>query len=151
MRYAAPLFVLGILLAACGGGGPGGTPQETFDAMKSAMESEDWGTIFDIMSPDRRKELENELKGDEEDVGAMIGKSAEDVKSMSVREVFVEVMAKFVEMDRSKIDQAKKAEFVEEKIDGDHATVKIKVGDDEDTVRMVKVDGKWYLDEEFGM
>jgi hypothetical protein len=117
--------------------------------MKNAASSQDWGTIWELMTPDRRKQLEGSLKGEEDEVAAMLEMSADDVKSMSVKDVFVAVKEKQMEGNEEDMEKAAEAEFVKEEIDGDNAKVTFKSEGRERTLDMIKVDGKWYIDETF--
>jgi hypothetical protein len=51
----------------------------------------------------------------------------------------------FAKMSDEDLKKVKDTVFVSEKIDGDNAVVTTKMGDKEDTMKMVKVDGKWFL------
>jgi len=55
-RGTAGWLLASVLMTVIGcGGGPGGsTPEEAFAAFQLAAQQEDWGTVFDNVSPDTR-------------------------------------------------------------------------------------------------
>lgn len=113
---------LALTVTACGGDSPGDTVKKYFDNISSG----DFGAVYDLLSKDSpaRKQYSRD---------------------------------EFVEMAKEEFPQGatiSNYSVLEEKIDGDRATVKfratLKAPDapedtDEDTISLVKEDGKWKL------
>ena len=154
-RFPAAMLVLALTLSACGGGA-GATPKSTFEASKNAVANKDWSALFDLIAPSARKKMEKEfedqkkLMDNPESMEAkmlmgMLGISAEEMKNMTMRDMFVKMMTTATKMNSDEVARMKTAKIVETRIDGDKATMKVKMGDREKTITLVREDGKWYM------
>ncbi len=153
-KYGLCLLALALVFTACGGGSAGATPKATFEAMKAAGEKKDGGALYDLLSPDAQKkvaaqldqmkatpvdQMQAEVKKQMEE---QFGMTFDEMKKMSARDFMAKMFAKMSDED---LKEVKDTVFVSEKIDGDKAVVTTKQGDTEDTLQMVKIDGKWFL------
>lgn len=111
-----------LALSACGGDSPGDTVKEYFDNISSG----DFGAVYDLLSKDS------------------------PVRQQYSRDEFTEMAREEFPQGATISDYS----VLEEKIDGDRATVKFRAtlkapnepeDTDEDTISLVKEDGKWKL------
>jgi len=114
-----------LLFSACGGSKQG-TPSATVETMAKAMQSEDVEAVMELLNPAVYAQ-----PGAKEKLSGLLAAS----------------MAEMKEEEKG----LKKIEILEEKINGERATVKAKYyygndTDDTQVMNLVKVDGKWYLD-----
>jgi hypothetical protein len=141
---------IAVSLVACGGGGAGATPKDTFETLKKMGANKDFGGYWNMMSPSSQKQIEDQFKQmkdgwaqkpDEMKAG-MEKELGDPTKFGSAKEFFI----KMAEKNPEKATEVSKGEFVSVKEDGDKATVTFKVGGKEDNMKLEKVDGKWYVD-----
>jgi hypothetical protein len=154
MRHATPLALLVLIAIACGGGAsPGATPKETFEAFRTAAADHDWESVWELTSPERRQKMESDIKGEEDEVASDLGISVDDVKSMSLKEIFVTAMEKLAKEEPEDLRSFTEGEYLREEIseDGNSAKAYWKSEGRERRLRLVKVDGKWYVDDMAGL
>ena len=149
-RSTAVLALMALTLAACGGGGPGNTPEATYEAARRVVADKDWDGLLEFIPPSEWEENEKEFKA-ERDAGKLSGTAAdleldaEAVKTMSYRDFMVKMLEVAATKKPEQLEKIVKAEVVETKIDGDKATITTKIGDKKDEVRLVKENGVWYM------
>jgi hypothetical protein len=150
IRSVAAVAVLALVFTACGGGsGPGSTPEDTFHAVKKAFAAKDFSAIVDLMPPSKLAEAEAEFDKNmsgpmAEGLAGVLGKDAEEVRKMGYKEFSAAMLAKMVEKSPEEFASMQDSEIISSKIDGDRATLKIKTGDEEQTVEFQKENGLWY-------
>jgi hypothetical protein len=150
MRYGLVLAAVAVFMVACGGGGAAGaTPKDTFDAVKKLAEKKDFGGFYDSLSAGSKKKFDEQFEGMKKQWAGLdaamkteMEKTLGDpTKMANAREFFV----KSAEKNPDKAAEIAKATFVEAKEEGNKATVKFKIGEKDDEMKMEKVDGKWYV------
>ena len=159
IRVSILATIIGLTLTACGGSGAGGaTPEAAFENLKNAVINKDYAAVYDSMAPSRKQQREDQwnkqMEGPQgkkllERMSEKLGVPADEIKNMSSREFFIKMMSKMSE-DPSVVEEIKKMQessIVETKIDGNHAQLRIKFGGRVNTMKFIKVDGVWYLDE----
>ncbi len=153
MKLSVMILALGLLMGACGGGGPGDTPEATFEALKSAVANHDFGGMFDMMAESTKEQMKpmfDALKAaPEAQQKAMcegMGIDAGSLDGMSFRDFFIMRGEKAAEEEEDDFENMKDAEIIETKIDGEKATIKYKAGGETDTMKFILVDGKWVID-----
>lgn len=167
------LFVVSFFLISCGGGqapqgGEGGTaaqqeatPKEAFLALLHALADQDWGTVYDSITAESKKELTDgfkEMMSQVEQnperakaISEQTGMDFEKMKAMDDKEMFGYIMGQFMQeegasKDLPTHDEIAKIEILEEKVEGETATLKFKGPDGkEDTVTLAKQDGVWLI------
>ena len=154
------LFTGMVLLVSCGGSKKNLTPKETFTKMVEAVDAKDWEYVADGMYLHdvevMQEMVKSQIANAEKMLAAFGGAGGEKAKKsmaeMKVllkkepRDFMLALMKKSEKDDSKKDDFLSGSEVLSEKIDGDKATltVKDKKGD-EDTIQMIKEDGKWYV------
>jgi predicted small lipoprotein YifL len=137
--------IAALLLAACGAKGPADTPRESFLAWKDAMASRDWAAVWDLLPPSDRARAEKEREKNPEDIVREVGLPLDEVRKAPIRELFAKVLDRIAKREERWIEKLASAEFVREEIHDARAKVFYKVGDEEETVRLVLDEGKWYV------
>ena len=144
--------ILALTLTACGGSGPGSTPEQTYESARSIIASENWEAICDLIPPSQLEKQEKEFEEGKGGPGAammaaMFGIKPDELKTMGFRQFMGKMMGMMAEKDPDKMKQMLDAEIVDTKIDGDNATITTKLGDKEEKVRLIKENGLWYMGE----
>ena len=153
-----PLCLILSLLAACGSKyGPGKTPRETIRNFEGAMRDLDFGAAYDMMAPAARAKVDAQIKGAQAACAAIPEEMQEqfgldDFVDATPREA-LDVAAKKVKKESP--DQAKQIRKIslvvlDVKEYGKTASVRVSVifqgREAEDRIKMVKVDGRWYFE-----
>jgi hypothetical protein len=142
--------VLALAFAACGGGA-GSSPESTFEAMRQAAINKDGGTMYDLLSPEARKQatagfeqMKDAPPQAKEAVAKQMGITAGELDSMTPRDFFALMMEK--NADDKMVEEAKSSKIVESKVEGDKATLTVETNGEKETVQLIRVDGKWFLE-----
>ncbi len=150
IRSVAGVAVLALIFSACGGGTePGSTPEDTFHAVKKAFADQDWAGIVELMPPSKIAKAEADFKKQmsgpfAEGMAGVLGQDVEEVRKMDYKEFTAAMLAKMVEKSPEEFASMQDSVIVETKIDGDKATMKVKSGDEEQTIEFLKENGLWY-------
>jgi len=155
-----PLCLVLGLLAACGSKyGPGKTPRETIRNFEGAMRDLDFGAAYDMMSPAARGKVDAQIQG----VQAAASMIPEEMQEQFGLDDFVDatprdaldVAAKRVKKENpEQAKQIRKISLVvlDVKEYGQTASVRVSVifqgNEAEDRIKMVKVDGRWYFEDD---
>jgi hypothetical protein len=152
MRIVVCCLGLALLLGACGGSAAADTPEGTFESMRDAAVSGDWGAVYDLMSEqaqgqvgeqiDRMKQYPEPVR---KQTCESLGVSAEELDSMSARDFFAKMMEK--SLPAEEVEKIKSAKIVDTNVEGDKAVLKFETDGEQQTLQLVKKDGKWYIDE----
>jgi hypothetical protein len=146
-RLSLALIATALLFAACGGGA-GATPEETFEALQSAVKARDWGKFHDLLSEEGRSEFRDDyedMKTEPEEAAEELGMEASDVAELEFRDYFIKMMEVEAERMGEMLEQFVAAEILDIQEMGDRAEVTFRIGDDEETMRMEKVGGAWLI------
>jgi|GEM_PF-2781865 len=133
------LMLLPFALTGCGGSGA----SSPTDAVKGAFEAGAKGDVKAALSYMAAADIKQQaartrklIKSDEESAKEW-GLTGEEADKLSDEELLLKDPSKGNGMDVSKI------EYLDEKIDGDKATVKLKMAGNAMTMNCVKEDGSW--------
>ncbi len=154
------LFLGLVLLVGCGGLNKNLTPKETLTKMIEAADNKDWKYVADcmylhdveVMQEMAKSQIANAEKMMAALGGAGGGEGQKAIAEMKVllnkkpRAFMIAMMEKSEQDDTEKDDYLFGNEILSEKVDGDKATLKVKnKKGKEDTIQMIKEDGKWYV------
>lgn len=143
------------LFAACGGSGPGSTPEDTFAAFQSAVQSEDYDEIVDLIPPKAKEQLKEafdeakkHLDGPEAEAGMKnLNLTKEEVLDCDTPEEFAALMIrKMAEKDPDTMEKIATAEVKDSKVNGNTATLTIESGDYKSTIRFTQDENLWYIE-----
>jgi len=165
MRIASvPVVVLAtVLLAGCGAGGGGSTPESTFHLYKAAMSDRNFEDAWNLLTPaaqertnedaavmrERVKKAEGPGRVALEDTAKLIGMTLDDMKKMDGRTYFIAVMKMAAETGREEWERLSRAEIAEVKVNGDRAQVFIKSDGQvqaDHPLPLLKDGGRWKID-----
>ena len=125
------------------------TPEAAFERLRTAMAAADWESLWGQFAPARRQRFgKYHLEGAEE-IAEKHGFNLSEVRRTTTRDLFVAILEVTAAVGPEERARIAGAEFLGEKIDGDRATVRIRVEGREERLRFVKADGVWYVDESF--
>jgi hypothetical protein len=169
LRSTVVVAVLALTFAACGGEsgtgekaqnevtpvvrtGPAETPEETFANIKKIFANEEWSKVADFIPPSKIVEAEAEFKEQMADPGAalmlaMFEIDPEKAKTMTYREFMAAMFETMMKKDPIQMEEVMGSEILETIIDGDKATLKVKAGDKENDIELLREDGLWYMAE----
>jgi hypothetical protein len=164
------------LIMGCGDGGGNtpkakptpkaeSTPKAAFEKMKAAMLGRDFGAVWAMLSKGQkekmaknfvpmRKGLRDLAKAPEaarkeaaKQIGKQFGMTLDELLAADDRTLFVKSGEVAAKTDPKAMDEAAKAEYVGTETEGDKAKVKFKSDGKERTMRFVKEDGVWKVDD----
>ena len=166
-RRASWLVVTAIATAgvACAvfsaGGREADTPEKAFHRVNAALQRGDWAALYEAAaSPSTRRLFDADLErvrkelaatgGDELFAESVLGVTTEEYHRMDAAELFVATSqargkpAKLLVMVPDR-DSMRNAEVVGTEIDGDEATLQVKLANGARPVEMIREDGRWYF------
>lgn len=170
MRSIFCLLGILVLVVGCGESQPepdsskapeaGATPSATWAAWHAASLEFDWNGLYGLLSPSKRREADKawaeggEFRREAPEIAKDLGLSVEKVEGMSILDLYVARNERDIQMQRAEpgnefkqtYEDFKAAEFLKEELDGESATVKFRIGDRNRSLRLVREEGKWYID-----
>ena len=131
-----------LVIGLCGCGSK--SPEKAYKNIATDVAAGNWDKVYDAFSAKSQGQLDMSLKmmaglaaafSEEDD------KAAERIENMSGKELFVAMVSE-KESDASPVSVG---DIVDSRIDGEQATLRVRNGDDESEVQMVKENGAWKL------
>lgn len=160
MRGRLGVFVLFVAAAVgCGGGGACGTPEATFEAYKLAVIERDFEAVWEMLSTSSRERIECDAKdmaaecrglgkAELERRARSMGLTAEQMKSIDGRDLFVTVCRLSLEDDTEGWERFARTRLSRVELDGETARVHVRLGAGVETASMTFVceDANWKID-----
>ncbi len=158
-KSAAVLLVL-ILATACAGPvRPGTTPAGTIDAVSQSVRDRDFYAFYDLHTEEAFAEERAQWERDREgwlgdpgkvdEMARVLGVSSEGIRRMTFRDGFELMMRKQVEADPSWVSHVEDLTLVDEQVDGEQATIRVRYGkpkdDEEHDLVLVSREGAWLI------
>ncbi len=129
---------------------PGSTPTDSFHAVQYIVRHKNWEVMADFIPPSQLDGAEDDFKKGLEGPGAtmmatMFEIELEELKVMDYRSFLAMMFEKMSEKDSKQTALMMEGRIKHKEINGNQATLIVKKGDDEETVKLVEEGGTWYM------